>query len=82
VDSAIYQGCTIPPYYDSMISKLIVFGNDRSEAMARMKRALAEYLFDGIITNVDYQIELLSTEEFQTGDFNNNFVDEYNKRRG
>ncbi|MCL1858132.1 MAG: acetyl-CoA carboxylase biotin carboxylase subunit [Oscillospiraceae bacterium] len=81
VDSAVYQGYNIPPYYDSMISKLIVFGNNRDEAIARMRRALAEYLFEGIITNVDYQIELLSTEEFQTGDFNINFVDEYNKRR-
>ncbi|MCL2771862.1 MAG: acetyl-CoA carboxylase biotin carboxylase subunit [Oscillospiraceae bacterium] len=81
VDSAVYQGYNIPPYYDSMISKLIVFGNNREEAIARMRRALAEYLFDGIITNVDYQIELLSTEEFQTGNFHNNFVDEYNKRR-
>ena len=81
VDSAVYQGYNIPPYYDSMISKLIVFGNNRDEAIARMRRALAEYLFEGIITNADYQIELLSTEEFQTGNFNINFVDEYNKRR-
>jgi len=82
VDSAIYQGSSIPPFYDSMISKLIVFGNDRQEAISRTRRALAEYLFDGVITNVDYQIELLSTEEFQTGNFNINFIDEYNKRRG
>jgi acetyl-CoA carboxylase biotin carboxylase subunit len=82
VDSAVYQGYSIPPYYDSMIAKLIVFGRDREEAIARMRRALAEYLFDGIITNVDYQIELLSTEEFKSGDFHNNFLDEYNKRRG
>jgi acetyl-CoA carboxylase biotin carboxylase subunit len=64
-----------------MISKLIVTGKDREEAIARMKRALAEYLFDGIITNTDYQIELISTEEFITGNFNINFLDEYNKRR-
>ena len=82
VDSAVYQGYNIPMYYDSMISKLIVFGNNRDEAISRMRRALAEYLFEGIITNVDYQIELLSTEEFQSGEFNINFVDEYNKRRG
>ena len=64
-----------------MISKLVVFGNDREEATARMRRALAEYLFEGVITNVDYQIELLSTEAFRTGEFHNNFLDEYNKRR-
>jgi len=81
VDSAVYQGYNIPPFYDSMISKLIVFGNDREEATARMRRALAEYLFEGVVTNVDYHIELLSTEEFQTGNFNINFIDEYNKRR-
>ena len=82
VDSAVYQGYIVPPYYDSMISKLIVFGNDREEAISRMRRALAEYLFEGIITNVDYQLELLSTEEFQAGKVNINFVDGYNKRRG
>jgi acetyl-CoA carboxylase biotin carboxylase subunit len=81
VDSAVYQGYFIPPFYDSMISKLIVFGNDRAEAIARMRRALAEYLFEGIYTNVDYQIELLSTGEFQSGDFNVDFIDRYNKRR-
>ena len=81
VDSAVYQGCAIPPFYDSMISKLIVSGKDREEAIARMRRALAEYLFDGIITNVDYQIELMSTEEFLNGNFDIGFIDEYNKRR-
>ena len=82
VDGFVYQGYTIPAYYDSMISKLIVHGKDREEAISRMRRALSEYLFEGIITNVDYQIELLSTEEFQSGNFTNGFVDEYNKRRG
>ena len=81
VDSAIYQGYAIPPFYDSMISKLIVSGKNRKEAIARMRRALAEYLFDGIITNVDYQIELMSTEEFIEGDVNIGFIEEYNKRR-
>ena len=79
VDSAVYQGYKIPPHYDSMISKLVVFGNDRKEAIARMRRALAEYLFEGIETNVDYQLELLSTEGFQSGDFDIGFIDEYNK---
>ena len=81
VDSAAYQGYNIPPYYDSMIAKLIVFGKDRNEAIARMMRALAEYHFEGVITNVEYHIELLSTEEFQKGICTNNFIDEYNKIR-
>lgn len=81
VDSAVYQGYNVLPYYDSLISKLIVFGNDRPEAVARMRRALAEYLFEGITTNVDYHIELLSAEEFLTGRYNINFIDSYNKQR-
>ncbi|MCL2814777.1 MAG: acetyl-CoA carboxylase biotin carboxylase subunit [Oscillospiraceae bacterium] len=81
VDSAVYQGYFIPPFYDSMISKLIVFGNDRAEAISRMRRALAEYFFEGIETNADYLIELLSTEEFRTGAFNVDFIDEYNRAK-
>jgi len=81
VDSATYQGYNIPPYYDSMIAKLIVKGKDREEAIARMRRALAEYHFEGIITNVEYHLELLSTEEFQKGECTINFIDEYNKNR-
>ena len=81
VDSAAYQGYNIPVYYDSMIAKLIVFGKDRAEAIARMRRALVEYHFEGVITNIDYHLELLSTEEFQNGKCTNNFLDEYNKKR-
>ncbi|KAI4454042.1 pyruvate carboxylase subunit a [Holotrichia oblita] len=81
IDSAAYQGYNIPPYYDSMIAKLIVFGKDREEAIARMMRALAEYHFEGVTTNVEYHIELLSTEQFQKGECTNNFIDEYNRTR-
>jgi acetyl-CoA carboxylase biotin carboxylase subunit len=59
IDSAIYQGYTIPPFYDSMIAKLICHGNTRSEALSRLKRALAEFLFDGITTNSDFQMQIL-----------------------
>lgn len=81
VDSAIYQGYEVLPYYDSMISKLIVFADTRQQATARMRRALAEYLFSGIETNTDYHLELLSTDEFIRGEFSINFLEEYNKRR-
>ncbi|GHV15180.1 acetyl-CoA carboxylase biotin carboxylase subunit [Clostridia bacterium] len=75
VDSAVYQGYKIPPYYDSMISKLIVHGRNRDEAIARTRRALSEYLFEGIQTNTDYQIELVNSPEFIAGDFDIEFVD-------
>lgn len=81
VDSAIYQGYEVLPYYDSMISKLIVFADTREQATARMRRALAEYLFSGIETNTDYHLELLSTDEFIRGKFSINFLEEYNKSR-
>ena len=75
VDSAIYQGYTIPPYYDSMLSKLIVWGESREQALARMKRALAEYLFDGVITNIDLSMAIISSAEFTAGDFDTNFLE-------
>ena len=75
VDSAIYQGYTIPPYYDSMLSKLIVWGESREQALARMKRALAEYLFDGVITNIDLSMAIISSEAFTTGNFDTNFLE-------
>ncbi len=50
VDSAAYQGYKIPPFYDSMIGKLIVYGSDREQAIVRMRRALAETLFEGVVT--------------------------------
>lgn len=70
VDTAAYQGYTIPPFYDSMIGKLITHGQDRTEALARMKRALSEMLFEGIVTNTDYQMSILLSEAFETAQFN------------
>lgn len=75
VDSAVYQGCTISPFYDSMLSKLIVTGQDRKQAIARMKRALAEYLFDGITTNIDFQLKIIDSEAFIKGDYNTSFIE-------
>ncbi len=75
VDTAAYQGYTIPPYYDSMIGKMIAYGSDRAQATARMKRALAETLFDGIQTTTDYQMHILSSEAFATGAFHTNSIE-------
>lgn len=74
VDTAAYQGYTIPPYYDSMIGKLIVQGRDRNQAIARMRRALAELLFEGVTTSTDYQMKVLQSDAFVRGDFNTNSI--------
>ncbi|HIV68023.1 MAG TPA: acetyl-CoA carboxylase biotin carboxylase subunit [Candidatus Butyricicoccus stercorigallinarum] len=76
VDTAIYQGYTIPPFYDSMIGKLIASGCDRAQALARMKRALSEMLFEGIVTNTDYQLSILLSEAFETAQFHTNSIEE------
>ena len=74
VDTAVYQGYEIPPYYDSMIGKLIVHGKDREEAIAKMKWALAEFIVDGVATNVDFQLRLIRQPEFLAGDYDNGFL--------
>lgn len=78
VDSAVYQGCTISPFYDSMLSKLIVTGSTRKQAIARMKRALAEYIFEGITTNIDFQLKIIDTPEFIAGDYDTGFIERSN----
>ena len=74
VDSAAYQGYTIPPYYDSMIGKLIVYGADRKQAIDRMRRALAETLFEGVVTGTDYQMHILCSKAFEDAEFNVNSI--------
>ena len=74
VDSAAYQGYTIPPFYDSMIGKLIVTGVDRRQAIVRMRRALAETLFEGVVTGTDYQMHILCSKAFEDADFNVNSI--------
>ncbi len=74
VDSAVYAGYTIPPYYDSMIAKVITKGKDRNEAIAKMKRALDEFIIEGTKTNVDFQIELLNNEMYRKGEFDTSFI--------
>ena len=74
IDSAIYQGHTIPPYYDSMIAKLIVHAPTRKEAIQKMRWALSEFLVDGVETNIDFQLRLLKTEAFEQGTYDNAFL--------
>ncbi len=75
IDSAAYAGYEIPPQYDSMIAKLIVKGDDRSEAIAKMHVALAEFIIDGVETNIDFHLRLLKNASFERGEFDNGFID-------
>lgn len=77
VDSAAYPGYSIPPYYDSMIAKLITYGATREEAIARMKRALSEFVIEGIHTTIPFHIKLLNHEKFVDGNFNTKFLELY-----
>ncbi|TFJ74419.1 acetyl-CoA carboxylase biotin carboxylase subunit [Carnobacterium maltaromaticum] len=74
VDSAMFAGYEIPPYYDAMIAKIITKGENRSEAIAKMKRALSELVIDGIVTNQFFQEDLLQDERFVNGDYDTNFL--------
>ena len=65
IDSAVYQGCEISPYYDSMIAKLIVYAPNRAEAISKMKWALGEFLVEGVDTNIDFQLSLLRDPQFE-----------------
>ena len=78
IDSAVYAGYTIPPYYDSMIAKLLVKGSDREEAISKMKVALSEFIIDGVETNIDFQLKLLKNEYFERGEFDNGFLNRTN----
>ena len=75
VDTHVYNGYSIPPYYDSMIGKLIVHGNDRKEAIERMRRALEEYLIDGVATTIPFEQFIMNTKEFIEGHYNTGFID-------
>ena len=74
LDSAAYQGYKIPPTYDSMIGKLIVYGVNREEAISKMKRALSEFIIEGIDTNIDFQFNILNNERFQSGNYDTGFI--------
>lgn len=82
VDSAAYTGYVIPPYYDSMIAKLIVWGKDRDEAIARMKRALGEFVVEGINTTIPFHLKVLDHEVFVSGHFDTIFLETYDLRLG
>lgn len=77
IDSAVYPGYKIPPFYDSMVAKLICYGETRDEAIARMKRALSEFVIEGIDTTIPFHLRLLNHEKFVDADFNTKFLEKY-----
>ncbi len=79
VDSGVYNNYTIPPYYDSMISKLIVWGRTRNEAIARMRRALSEYIILGVKTTIPFHKSMMANQQFRAANLHTHFVDQYKK---
>ncbi|MFZ4450493.1 acetyl-CoA carboxylase biotin carboxylase subunit [Salibacterium aidingense] len=77
VDSAVYPGYTITPHYDSMVAKLIVKGTTREEAIQRMKRALSEFVVEGVYTTIPFHLALMDHAAFQEGDFTTGFLEQY-----
>ncbi len=76
VDSGVYSSYIIPPYYDPMIAKLIVWGRDRSEAIGRMKRALDEYVVLGVRSNIPFHLAVMGNERFERGDLGTHFIEQ------
>ena len=81
VDSHCYQGYTVPPYYDSLLAKVICWGNDRNEARRRMYRALREYVITGIKTTIPFCLDIVENDIYKSGNFDTGFLEEYFKNR-
>ncbi|HKH11592.1 MAG TPA: acetyl-CoA carboxylase biotin carboxylase subunit [Rubrobacter sp.] len=82
IDSAIYQGYKIPPFYDSMVGKLVVWALTREEAIDRARRALREYRLEGIKTTIPLQLRLLDDEAFRSGEYHTGYLEELLKEKG
>lgn len=81
VDTAIYSGCAVPPYYDSLIAKLITYGKDRAEAISRMRRALHEFRIEGIKTTIPFYQKVMDNPDFINGKFDTRFVEKISNKR-
>ena len=77
VDSALYSGYRVPPYYDSLISKLIVHGANRNECLMRLRRALEEYVIGGIETTIPLHLELIANNDFMNGDYDIHWLEKF-----
>ena len=81
VDSGLYAGYSIPPYYDSMIAKLIVYGRTREGCMMRLKRALEEMVVEGVKTSIPLHQELLQQDDVKSGNYSIKWLEEWLKTR-
>jgi acetyl-CoA carboxylase biotin carboxylase subunit len=81
VDTHVYQGYRIPQYYDSMIAKVITRGQDRAEAIARMERALSEFIIEGVKTTLPFHLKVMRDEGFRRGDFDTAYVEAINEAK-
>ena len=77
VDTAVYAGYTIPPYYDSMIAKLICRARTRDEVIAKMRRALDEFIVEGVKTTIPFHKKLMRNEQFLAGNFDTSFLNNF-----
>ena len=77
VDSSIYQGCSVPPYYDSLIAKLITYADNREDCIKKMKRALEEYIILGIDTNIQLHQKIIQSKEFISGNYDINYMSRF-----
>ncbi len=82
VDTAVYAGYHVPPFYDSLIAKLVCWGRNRDEAIARTQRALAEFRVDGIKTTIPFHLELLDDEAVRAGNYHVEFLEHRMARSG
>ena len=81
IDTHVYAGYTIPPNYDSMIGKLIVSAQTREEALAKMERALSEYVIEGVHTTIPFHLQLLQNEKFRAGEFTTKFLEDFQLKK-
>jgi acetyl-CoA carboxylase biotin carboxylase subunit len=77
IDSHIYAGYTIPPFYDSMIAKIITIAQTREEAIQTMERALSEYIIEGVKTTIPFHLQLMKNEDFRKGNFTTKFIESF-----
>ena len=81
IDSHCYQGYTVPPYYDSLLAKVICIGKNREEARRRMYRALREYVITGIKTTIPFCLDVIGDETFKSCKFNTGYIEEFLKNK-
>ncbi len=81
IDTHVYAGYTIPPNYDSMIGKLIVSAQTREEALAKMERALSEYVIEGVHTTIPFHLQLLQNEKFRAGEYTTKFLEDFELKK-